>query len=99
MDGDEELLDELLDMFLQDFPARSKELKQALEENDAMLLAQRAHTIKGTSANIGAHALKDVAFEIEKTGNAGDLNLARTLVRKLESKFEKLQLVLSGPSV
>jgi signal transduction histidine kinase/HPt (histidine-containing phosphotransfer) domain-containing protein len=93
-DGDEELFERLLKLFLQNFPLQIEELKQAIESNDIGLIEELGHTIKGGSALIDAHSLRDCAFEIEKAGKSHDLNLARTLVNKLESEYEKF---LSGP--
>lgn len=97
VDGDERLCDEILDLFMQDTPVQLEKLKRAMEGNDATQVEKQAHAIKGASANIGAHALRDAAFEMEMAGRRGDLNPARTLENKLETEFEKLRTALSCP--
>jgi len=92
-DGDEKLFKRLVKLFLQEVPLQIQELKQALESNDTRLIEKLGHTIKGGSALIDAHSLRDCAFEIEKAGRSRDLNLARRLVNKLEGEYEKF---LSG---
>jgi len=97
--GDEELCVELLDTFVQDIPARLEELKQALADNDSTLLRQQAHAIKGASANIGAHALREVSFEVEKAGKDRKMDRALPLVEKLERELEKFRSMVSESSL
>ena len=97
--GDEELCVELLDTFVQDIPARLEELKQALADNDSTLLRQQAHAIKGASANIGAHALREVSFEVEKAGKDRKMDRALPLVGKLERELEKFRSMVSESSL
>jgi CheY-like chemotaxis protein len=94
LDGDEEFFNELLLTFLQEIPARIGELRSALERNDPNSITEQAHTIKGASANIGAHALKQVALEIEVAGKSRDLHKAHSYSEKLEREYSLLKSVL-----
>lgn len=94
VDVDEELCNELLDIFVQDIPVRLEELKQALADNDAVLLTQHAHAIEGASANIGAHALREVAFEMEMAGRERRLDRTISLVERLERELDRLKTAL-----
>lgn len=91
---DNELFERLRSSFLEELPLQIEKLKQAIESNDACLVEELGHTIKGGSALLDAHSLRDCAFEIEKAGKSCDLNLAGTLIEKLESECEKF---FSGP--
>jgi len=93
--GDEELFDEVISVFMKDAPVQLEQLRQALKDNDAERVRRQAHRIKGASANIGAQALSDLAFEIETAGKDAKLDVALPLVGKLEEDFEKLGSVLS----
>ena len=93
--GDEELFDEVISVFMKDAPVQLEQLRQALNDNDAERVRRQAHRIKGASANIGAQALSDLAFEIETAGKDAKLDVALPLVGKLEEDFEKLGSVLS----
>jgi CheY-like chemotaxis protein len=92
-DDDEEFFRELVKLFLQEVPLQIEEMKQAIESSDTGLIRELGHTIKGGAALIDAQSLRDCAFEIEKAGKGRDLNLAGTLVNKLESEYE---IFLSG---
>jgi HPt (histidine-containing phosphotransfer) domain-containing protein len=93
--GDEELCNEILSVFFKDVPTQLEELKQALDDHDVELVERKAHTIKGSSANIGAQALSHAALEMETAGKERELDEVCSLVIKFESEFEKLRMVLS----
>ncbi|MEA2038526.1 MAG: response regulator [Thermodesulfobacteriota bacterium] len=95
VDGDEDLLNEILSIFMKDIPGKLEVLKQAVEDNDPTGVGQYAHAIKGASANIAAHRLKNVAAEMEKAGMAGNLEPGRALQHKIETEFAKLQMTLN----
>ncbi len=94
--GDEELLDEITDVFLEDIPAQLEQLRQGLSDNDATLVQGQGHRIKGASANLQAEAMREVAYEIEIAGRDGKLDSALPLVAKLEQEFENFRFALSG---
>ncbi len=95
LDGRAELCDKIVGVFLDNVPEQIAELKQALENDDADLVARQGHTIKGASANIGADALSKVAFEIEMAGQAGELDRARELAGRLVNESERFRTFLS----
>lgn len=95
--GDEDFAKEIIAIFMEDTPSQMEKLNLALKENDPVRVKHQAHTIKGSSANIGARGLTDTAFKMEMTGKDGDIDSARDLMEKLEKEFEKLQRILSEP--
>ncbi|MDY6953864.1 MAG: response regulator, partial [Thermodesulfobacteriota bacterium] len=98
-DQDENLCHELLGMFLEDTPSQLHSLRQAIEENDPLMVEHCAHAIKGASANIGAHALRETASQMEKAGRDGDMGEVAFFMGKLRGRFEELRKVVShgGP--
>jgi len=95
--GNEDFAKELLAIYMEDTTSQIEKLNQALKDNDSVLVEYQAHTIKGSSANIGAHRLTDTAFKMEMAGKDGDIDSARALMEELEKEFEKLQQILSYP--
>ena len=85
---DEELARAVSTCFLQDMPQQIDMLRGCLDAGDARGAEIRAHTIKGASANIGGERLREVAFEMEKAGKAGDLSAIKARMADLESQFE-----------
>lgn len=94
--GDKELLEELLNLFLKNFPDQLQALKQALQNNDTEQVTHQAHTIKGASANLGAYALKNAALSMETAGKDNDPVLAQAALKQLDSEFEKFETVISN---
>lgn len=64
-EGDDTFLREILAIYLNDVPQRVSDLKLALERNDQPFFTRSAHTIKGSSANVGARELKKLAEMLE----------------------------------
>ena len=89
--GDEELANEILAGFLEDVPRKFSALKEALDNRDAPSVLREAHTLKGASADVGGKALLETAFEIEKAGEAGDLETVKACMPELETQFERLK--------
>ncbi len=67
-DGDKELLAELIDSFETYFPELMKDISRALAEYDGKSLRGKAHSIKGSAANLGALELSGMAAELEIQG-------------------------------
>ena len=67
-DGDKELLAELIDSFEEYFPELMKDISKALAEYDGETLRAKAHSIKGSAANLGALELSALAAELEMQG-------------------------------
>lgn len=87
----EKLAGRLVEIFLSDIPQRIQSLEQALETSDVTGVVRQAHTIKGSSANVGGEALRALALEMEKAAKGGDLNAVRTRMNDLRVEFHRLQ--------
>ena len=96
---DEDFAKELLAIFMEDTPSQMEKLKQALKDKQPDQVEHQAHTIKGSSANIGAHRLSNTAFKMEMTAKDGDIDSARGLMEQLEKEFEKLKQILPYPEI
>ena len=88
---DEELLREITGLFLADAPVQLETLAAAVASGDCTLAGRTAHTIKGSSANVGGEALRETAFEMEKAGKAGDLAALQSLLPRIQERFARLK--------
>ncbi len=88
---DEELFEELLAVYLEDTGMQLAKLRQAAEEEDWVQAANHAHTIKGSSANIAAHALKGAAHEVEKAAKTNSAGLLHRALSTLYAELEKFK--------
>jgi HPt (histidine-containing phosphotransfer) domain-containing protein len=88
LDGDPDLLNELIDLFLNDAPALMSTLHEAVERQDAESLTQTAHSLKGSASNLGARGMAAVCANLERRGRAGSLVGAASACRTLRKEFE-----------
>ena len=83
----DEFLREIVGIYVEDTPKRLGELKGALAAGDAAALSLAAHTIKGSSSNVGALALRAVAERLEHMARAEGFGGAAPLVAQCEAQF------------
>ena len=88
---DEELARDIFNLFLKEVPGKIEKIHKTLEEGNILEANREAHTLKGSSANVGAIVLQAVSYEIEKFTKNGDLTKAASLVPVLEKQFSKLK--------
>ena len=92
---DEELLSEVVEVYLEDTPHQIETLRNAHRDGDADQIARQGHAIKGSSSNVSAMEMRRIAFEIEKAGKDGALEKVSELLVLLEENFQELQDFLS----
>ncbi|MGV8118453.1 MAG: response regulator [Candidatus Xenobiia bacterium LiM19] len=90
LDGDEDFAHEIIQETLNANPQYIEDLKSLLAADQAESLVLLAHSMKGVYANISAHSLRDLAYEIELLARGKKLNDIYPLIQKLEKEFEKL---------
>lgn len=82
--GDTELLRELAQLFLEEYPRLVAELRAAHAAGDARGMERSAHGLKGSVANFGARQAVEVAYKIERLGKDGQLASAGELLPALD---------------
>lgn len=89
--GEPDVLSEVLRLFLDDAPRRLERLKAAWRDGDAGELRRAAHSLKGSSGNIGARHMYDICKQLDERGKAGDLTGARPLLDSLDEEFGRVE--------
>lgn len=95
LQGDEQLLAELAQLFLKQYPSQLDEIRKAVEQGDFTKVERTAHSIKGAVSNFGARRAFNAAFELEKAGRAGNAGEFVSLTTALEVEMESLKCELS----
>jgi len=75
--GDEEqpdFLHAVIQQFLDDQAKHQQAVESAIHDRDPLGLRKAAHSLKGSSFNVGARALASCAMELEQLGAAGTLD-------------------------
>lgn len=96
MDGADDLLVEVIAVFLEDYPNSLQELRRSAAAGVAADLQRSAHTIKGAVGNFVAGPATEVAFQIEQFAKQGAMPQAVSLVDSLESEVLRLAAALSA---
>jgi histidine phosphotransfer protein HptB len=91
-----EFLKEIVSIYLEDTPKRIGELKASLASGDAATFTRAAHTIKGSSSNVGAVALKGVAERMELISKRQGLGAMAPLIADCEAEFSRAAAELRG---
>jgi HPt (histidine-containing phosphotransfer) domain-containing protein len=92
--GDKEFLDELLEMYLEDFEDKFPQIKEALAAKDNELIRELAHSLKGSSANLSLLNLQDTFYRLEMAGRENRMEEAGNLLPCLQQEFERLRSYL-----
>jgi HPt (histidine-containing phosphotransfer) domain-containing protein len=94
VEGDIELLLEIVEIFLEDSPRLMTRIRTALERQELKSLEQVAHTLKGSVGNFFAPAVYAAAAKLETLGREGNVTGAQKAWSELQETMEQLRLAL-----
>ena len=84
----------LVEEFLQDAPAYVAALYGAAEADDAASLERAAHTLKSTSASLGALGMAALCQQLQELGHTGTVAGAAELLQQLTDEFMRVRQAL-----
>jgi PAS domain S-box-containing protein len=90
LEGDRGLFDEMVQLFKQDCPRVLEAMRGAMTLHDAKTLEHCAHSLKGSSVNLGALAVAHAAEEIEGLAHSEQMDGASEQFRILQEEIERL---------
>jgi two-component system, sensor histidine kinase and response regulator len=88
--GDRELYYELVEVFRTECPGIAEEIRRAIEGRDSKTLERGAHTLRGSSSNLGAIGVSEAARELEKLARSETLENAEEQYKVLQHEIERL---------
>jgi CheY-like chemotaxis protein len=94
LDGDEEMLGELVTMFLEDSSHLFSRIRSGIVGGNASEVEAAAHQLKGSAANFRAPRVMEEAYRVETLGRDGDLEAAADVLPGLEEALGDLQEAL-----
>ncbi|MEY4489823.1 MAG: hypothetical protein RIQ79_2331 [Verrucomicrobiota bacterium] len=86
-EGDDTFLREIITIYLEDTPLRIADLKKSFREEENALFTRSAHTIKGSSANVGASRVRGIAEQIERRSKAEPIASLAELINELDQAY------------
>jgi histidine phosphotransfer protein HptB len=94
-DGDT-FLREIAGIFLEDTPQRIAELDRCFASGDLPTLIRAAHSIKGSSSNIGATGLRAAAATTEQRAHVAGLANLEPHLAEIKAEFARAQAALKA---
>ena len=94
--GEPDVLREVLQLFQGELPTRISALEAALSAGDLAGAGRAAHSIKGSSGNVGARALYAACKEVEDAARTGRLPAAREAMAKLRDESGRVLEAVRG---
>lgn len=91
----DEFLREIAGIFFEDTPQRLTELDESLGAGDVSKFTRAAHSIKGSSANLGALALRAAAEKLEHHSRTKGLGGVATMIAEVRNEFARAQTELA----
>jgi len=96
VDGDRELIAELLDLIRHDYPGQIEAMRRAIACNNGEALEQLAHAMKGALGNLAAITGAEIVGELERIGRAGHTADAAKRLTELEAELGRVVRQLEG---
>jgi histidine phosphotransfer protein HptB len=78
----------LIDTYCEDGALKLEGLKEAVFANNAKEVSDFSHSLKGSSANVGAEILADLCYQMEAKGKKEDLSGAEALYAEIVTEFK-----------
>lgn len=93
--NDQELLEEIIQVYFEDSPELIEQLRDAIDAGDAKRLSAAAHRLKGLLSNFAIAELTTQAQLLEQCGRRSDFKEARAHFMGLESQLQFLEVTLN----
>jgi signal transduction histidine kinase/CheY-like chemotaxis protein len=94
--GDTELLEQLVELFVQRYQAMLEAIRAALADRDQAAVEQAAHTLKGTASNLCASEVVLYSGKLEALGRLGTLVEGPVIYTQLEKAVLRLVRILEA---
>lgn len=89
--GDEDIYNELMDLFLENSSEQIKELQEAVRKRESEEITRLAHSIKGAAANLGILHVQKTADELELIGAENRIQEASKSLNSLIKELERFK--------
>jgi HPt (histidine-containing phosphotransfer) domain-containing protein len=89
--GDEELLQELCQIFLKESPKLMEQLRLGMADGDAEAVQRAAHSLKGEVSYLAAAGATQAARRLEDIGHEKDPSLGPEAIRRMERELNDLR--------
>jgi len=95
-DKGSQMVTELVQVFLEDAPQLLETLRSALATGDLEEAQRTAHTLKGTSATLGATRLSELSAKLEVSIRTDQFENLQTMLSRVEAEYERVKPALQA---
>lgn len=88
--GDRAFVGELVETYVADSPGLLADMRQAILVGDAGQVRRLAHSLKSSSASLGARQLAELCQDLERRARAGLLEDGETRVSRIETVYAEV---------
>ena len=90
VEGDQELLVEMVQLFQHDAPSLVAAMSEAFQKGDMAVLERSAHSLKGAASNLSASAAAAAAMQLEKDAKNKDAAAAKASLQGVDRAVQAL---------
>ncbi|OEU56631.1 MAG: hypothetical protein BA871_09720 [Desulfuromonadales bacterium C00003096] len=94
--GKPNILGKIIKLYLENSPGLITTVRESVEQGDGGALCEAAHSLKSSSANLGAIQLAAVCKELKDMGREGRTDGAKALMGRIESEYQSARAALAG---
>jgi HPt (histidine-containing phosphotransfer) domain-containing protein len=95
-DDQPNVVSELFTLFIDHAPPKLQAIREAVESGDLAALKRAAHSLKGSSANVGARGMHRLCDRLEHESAADGLSAARVVLAELTEEFAVVEQALKA---
>lgn len=89
--GDEELRQQILQVYFEDAPIQLEKIETAIREGNSKNVEIHVHGLKGASANVGAMAIRQAAWDLELAAKELRIQDYSGMMEKIRAEFQRLK--------
>lgn len=89
-DGAADALSDLIDEYFAELASTLPRMEAAIEQRDSNSLYVLAHTLKSSSANMGAASIAAIAKQIEAAARVGEWDFATSQFEELKTEYPRV---------
>jgi len=86
----------LLETFVNDSHSRIEDLRAGLQAGDSDAVRRAAHSLKGSSGNLGANPLAALCLTVENRSKDGDLQGLEADLMAIENEYQKVAAIMQS---
>jgi histidine phosphotransfer protein HptB len=86
----------LLESYLTDTQERLQELRDASAAHDAEQVRRVAHSLKGSSGNVGAMQMAELCLRVEEIGKLGSVDGVANIIGDIEQEFVQVEKAMQN---